>query len=914
MGNYKVFNNKKNLFFFTVLIFLNIILFSNQKNYKFEHISLKDGLSQVSVYSILQDKHGFMWFGTFDGLNRYDGKDFVIFKHDPDDKNSLSRSIIWSLLEDSDGDLWIGTIRGGLNKYNRITETFISYKNIKGNNESISDNSIISLYEDKEKNIWVGTLKGLNLFDKKNEKFKHIIDNKNKINRNNDRINDIIEDDNSNIWIGSDTGLSKFNKKTGNFIYYNKFSKNINIEQNFVSSFFIDNSGILWIGTRASGLFMYDKKTNNIISINIFNENNDKSYAEIFKIIEVNNKELWITTAGDGLKILNLNDRSFKEVKPVGNIPDSINSNVLDDIFISKNGLIWVSSNTSGINVFNPQRTKFFHNKIEIKNIDNNSINFIQGFIETDKNTLWIGTNSGLLKYNSLNDKYSLFNTEMSLSKDIQSGRIRKILIDKAGVFWIGQINGLYTFDKKNEKFLKFKLPGSYLLDNTRILNIYEDSREQLWVSFFEEGLVRLNKERDKIERFKFEYEKKKSIGSNQIYDIVEDKSGTLWFATIEGLIGYDTETKKFKNYKNIPGNKNSLNSNTALSLFNDKNDVLWVGTMRGFSKFNKKNEIFTRYTSKEGYINSPVYEIIGDNDNKLWLASINLSRFDPESENFVFFNSKDGVQDGEFNGDAVLKSKYKKNTIYFGGSNGYNIVDTGKIIKNLNEPKIVFTNIKINGEELKPLNNPYLKTSIIDTDSIELPYKLNNIMLRFISLDYTNPETNKYSYKIKDINEDWIFLGNNNEIVLTNLNPGIYNINVKGSNNNGVWNKKGAQLRITIMPPFWLTFWFKTIILLIIIIVLIIFILRIKNKIELKYIKIDSIKEFYIKNNISNREREVIELIVKGKSNKEIEELLFISIKTVNNHKYNIYKKLKINNNGELKNLYNSTGTGLKT
>jgi len=167
-----VFNNKKNLFFFTVLIFLNIILFSNQKNYKFEHISLKDGLSQVSVYSILQDKHGFMWFGTFDGLNRYDGKDFVIFKHDPDDKNSLSRSIIWSLLEDSDGDLWVGTIRGGLNKYNRITETFISYKNIKGNNESISDNSIISLYEDKEKNIWVGTLKGLNLFDKKNEKFK----------------------------------------------------------------------------------------------------------------------------------------------------------------------------------------------------------------------------------------------------------------------------------------------------------------------------------------------------------------------------------------------------------------------------------------------------------------------------------------------------------------------------------------------------------------------------------------------------------------------------------------------------------------------------------------------------------------------------------------------------------------------
>lgn len=440
-------------------------------------------------------------------------------------------------------------------------------------------------------------------------------------------------------------------------------------------------------------------------------------------------------------------------------------------------------------------------------------------------------------------------------------------------------------------------------MENARIVDLFEDKDENLWISVFEKGLIKLNAKRDKMIHYLHNPKDEKSIASNLSYKITEDSFGNIWFATLEGgLNKYDPKKDKFKKYINIPGDNNSINSNTVYAIYINKNNIIWIGTQSGFCKFNPTNETFTRYSKEAGFNNTPVYEIIEDDKNKIWIAGNNLTMFDPINNNFNFFNNRDGLQSGEFNTNAILKSKYRKNIIYFGGTSGYNEVDTVDIKKNTFTPPVYFTKIKINGKELKPRKNSYLEKSLLDIKKISFPYHINNISLEFIALDYSNPSTNKYAYKIKGINKDWIHLGNSSEIILTNLIPGNYDISVRGSNNDGVWNNKGATLKIIITPPIWLTWWFKSFLVLLIIIVLYLIIKKIKKRIESKYKKIDAVKNLYIEKGISKREKEIIELILQGKNNKEIEKQLFISIKTVNNHKYNIFKKLNVNSSGDLK------------
>jgi len=885
---------KFNVYFLINIVFLSV-LFSgvNEKQYSFDHISFQDGLSQVIVTSIIQDSKGFIWIGTFDGLNRYDGKNFVVYKHDPDDDKSISSSDINTLLEDKDGNLWIGT-RDGLNMFDMKKEIFVKYKNDKNDQKSLSNNNVFTLFEDVN-GLWVGTRNGLNLFKKEKGKFKRIINENNKI-KIRKNINELVKDNAGNIWIGSNLGLEKFNIKTKEFFMYNKLSEN-EINKNVITALYIDNSDKLWVGTLRRGLFYFDKKSKKFMNYKFENKLNT---LHITTICEVNDDELWIGTYKNGIYALD-KQKNIKKIIVENKNPYSLDSNSVSDLFRDRNGLIWIGTSDNGVNIYDPRKTRFISKTIDLGN--KNNYNVIWGFAEQDENILWIATGEGLVRYDNRTEKYSSFTLETN-DRQIQEIGIQSFIIDRDDVLWIGkQFSGLYTFDKKEKVFTKFKFQGidDKGLLNLHITSIFEDSSGKLWLSTIRNGVMRINEQRDQTKQFISQPGEKNSISSNTVFVIKEDIKGNIWFGTEAGLNMYDPKTGSFKKYINIPGDRSSINSNIVASISINSDKTIWVGTTRGFCKFSTKTEKFTRYSEENGYLDDPVYEIIEDNNKKIWLAGNRLSRFDPEKNEFMFFNEKNDLVDGEFNSSAVLKSKYAKNLIYFGSTKGYNVVDTDRILKNKYSSPIEFTKILVNGKEFKPGNNQYLKVNISDVDEISLPYKLNNIILGFIALDYSNPLKNKYAYKINGVNEEWIHIGKKNEVVFTNLTPGSYELLIKGSNSAGMWNKEAKKLTIVIKPPFWMSLWFKGLLLVLLVFLLAFLYRKRMNKIEEKYQKENTINKIMFKYNISKREREIINLVVKGKSSKEIEDELYISLSTVNNHIYSILKKMDLKNRGEL-------------
>ncbi len=878
----------------------------NEKQYSFDHISFNEGLSQVTVTSIYQDKKGFIWIGTFDGLNRYDGKDFIVYRHDSDIPGSISNSFIQEILEDKEGDLWVGTSEGGLNRFDRKNNVFIHYKNIKGVKDSLSNNSIRSLFEDSEGNIWVGTRNGLNLLKKKEGKFKrfmNISNSKNSING--EIVKKIIEDKEGFLWIGTKNGLIKFNRITEKSIVYKNFSDNKDIIANIVTSLYFDKSNDLWIGTWRNGIFKFNERDGTFIKYNLNKKNSNKENSSITGIIDINDNEILITTNNDGIKILNKTSKQVDAFIKDQKKSDSLNSNSFLDVYKDRNGLIWMGTADKGINIYVPERTRFLKKNISVYEKNYKNHNVVWRFIEENENILWIITGSGLVKYDNIKNKYTPFYIKKDLKVKNTEVSIVSVLDDSNGVFWIGTSpNGMYTFDKKKNKFFNYNFVENYntLLKTLIIKNGIEDSKGNLWFTTNQNGVIKINKERNKLHNVTYDPEDINSIGNNITSVIKEGKSGMIWIGTFEGgLNRLDPKTKKIKRYMKIPGDKASINSNTVLAIRIGDDNIIWVGTTNGFSKFDTKKEVFYRYTNAEGYLNQPVYEIIEDNNLKIWLAGNRLSRFDPITNDFIFFNKRNGLVDGEFNSGAALKSKYNKNIIYFGSTEGYNIIDTNNIKINLHAPSIVFTKIKINGKEFKPGSNSFLKDDISESNEITLPYKLNNVMLHFNSLDFSNSTKNKYSYKIKGINKEWIHLGNSNEVVLTNLAPGEYRLLVRGSNNAGIWSEKAAELTITILAPFWATLWFKGILIIIILLILIQFFRMRTKSLESKYEKENAINKIMFKYNISKREREVIDLVVKGKSSREIENELYISLSTVNNHIYSILRKMRLKNRGEL-------------
>ncbi len=811
--------------FFMVLFLGDAMLsLSQDSGIRFKHLSIAEGLSQNSVNCILQDKRGFMWLGTQDGLNRYDGYRFAIYKYDPMDTHSLSDSYIISLFEDRAGVLWIGTYNGGLNKFDREKENFIRYLHDPADINSLSNNYARAIFESPANPgvLWIGTNGGLNKLEVDKKSFTHYrYDPGNPYGLSHNQVLAIFASPKNPhlLWVGTEDGLNKMDIKTGKFTHYRHDPDDANsLCDDKVYSIFEDSVGRLWLGTD-NGLNLFDPGKERFISYKN-DPHNPRSLSDnhVRTIYEspLEPGITWIGTYGGGLNRFDPMKKEFTRwLHEPGNV-HSISSNFILFLYEDKSGAAWIGAER-GVNLFDRRRKRFFHYQHNPYNSNSLSENDVRTICEDQAGILWIGAyGGGITRIDRKKERYSHYKSDPANPDSLSSNSIRAIYEDKEGILWIGTFDGgLNKFDRKKEKFIHYRYnpddPHSIGADYIR--TIFEDKQGNLWIGAYNGGLNLFDRKRERFTRYRYDSSNPRSLSNDRVFAIFEDSDNVLWVGTAGGLNKFNREKEEFTRYLYRPDDIHSLSKDMIMCISEDRSGSLWVGTYGGgLNLFNREKENFTHFTEKEGLPNNVVYSILEDEAGNLWLSTNEgLSRFNPREKIFKYYDIRDGLQNNEFNSGAYFKSK--SGEMFFGGCDGFNAFFPADIKDSAYIPPVVIS-------EFRLFNRPVLvdesedgrvilTKSITETEAIDIPYNLNIFSISYAALHYSSPKKNRYAYIMEGLDRGWNQVGNQTTATYTYVPPGEYVFKVKGSNNDGLWNETGASFKIRVVPPFWKTGWF---------------------------------------------------------------------------------------------------------
>jgi ligand-binding sensor domain-containing protein/putative methionine-R-sulfoxide reductase with GAF domain/HPt (histidine-containing phosphotransfer) domain-containing protein len=800
----------QNLFWILVLLILipPSEVFSSQL--RFEKVNINEGLSQSTVTSIFQDKQGFLWFGTQDGLNRYDGYSFLVYRTNPSDPFAISDNWITCISEDSSGNLWIGTAGGGVNQFNKHTEKFTRYLAQPEISNSLSANRVRCLLVDSDNFIWIGTEGGgLNIYDPEQDAFviyrahatswRGLSDN---------TVTSLVEDNQKQLWIGTtDRGLNRFDKTTGKFYHYRLDSDASSfMETDQIRALYLDSNHTLWIGTE-NGLYVYRNNQTTLQGLSPSDFIQTTVQVPVRFIREDRDKSLWVGTE-QGIYRKALKDKRFHHHQHNPRNPQSLSENRVLSILEDASGIIWIGTNAGGLNKYDRKRNSFAHYKQDPLNVNSLSDNNIWAFFEDKNGMIWIGTNNGLTRFNPKNNSFRSYPVNPSVNGALGHPVVRAIQVDSQGFVWCGTDGGgLYRLDRKTNQFKVFRheTDNPNTISDDRIRALFEDENQVLWIGTWN-GLNALDLEQNRLIHYTHDPGNPHSLSDNRIRSIYQDRRGYLWIGTYGGINVLDKQKGSFLSFKHNPEHINSLSNDRILCIHEDRSNRLWIGTFQGLNRFDRVEDSFHHFSTKDGLPNEVIYGIVEDEMGMLWLSTNNgLARYDPSRshlENFRNFDVNDGLQSNEFNGGAYLKSQ--SGAIYFGGINGFNKFYAHDIKENENIPPVVIT-------AFKKFDRPMvLPQSILATKEIRLNYRDNFFAFEFAALDFSNPQKNQYAYKLDGFDENWIECGNRRYASYTNLDGGEYLFRVRASNNDRVWNTKGASVRIIITPPFWKTWWFR--------------------------------------------------------------------------------------------------------
>lgn len=869
---------------FSILVFLSFITIihcqTTDHNYKknnlyndlmFDRLSIENGLSQITVHSIMQDSKGFLWFGTEDGLNRYDGYNFLIYRYDPTDTNSISDNFIWAIFEDSDSNLWIGTNGGGLNRYKYQTNSFEHFYHNPQDEKSISENNIRAIAQSDDGKLFVGTNnRGLNEFNYDTKTFQRInLAKYLKGEASSNAIRALFFDKNDTLWIGTEgSGLIEYDKNLNKIKNYkNSVFNRSSLSSNTVWAITSDKQNNLWVGTYGGGLNKFDKKTKIFTSFKVDDSNQSILSNNITDLDIDKSNMLWIATEG-GLSILDLSSNHF--INYLHNISDlkSLSNNLIRTIFIDKNNLVWLGTVGGGINKVNVNR-KFKHYNHNPSDENSLSHSMIRAISEDSFGNIWVGTlGKGLNRFDKEKNIFQHFGVDQNSKLSLSDVSISSILEEKPGTLlvgtWGGGLNKI-TFIKnsknseiKNVKIYKNNPNDKSSISNNIVQTIFKDSKNNLWIGT-ENGLDVFDQDLNKIYHFSANDSSLTNISDSRIQSkcIIEDRFGNLWIGTWKGLnqITFNNNSSdnfnsvKINKFLHIPGNTNSLSDNRVISLYEDKSKrskdslIIWVGTIGGglnklVFETNNWNYKVKHFTEKDGLPNNVIYGILGDNDGNLWMSTNNgISKFNPFTKVFKNYDTRDGLQSNQFFWGAYHKAKDR--TLYFGGINGMNSFIPSQLVENTNEPPVYITNC-----DIIPIDSPNPQkilhiNSFSKSKTIILPYNRYKIDFEFAALDYNTPEKNQYIYNFENYDEAPSLAYNTNKVSYTNVTDGNYTFHVIGSNNDGIWNKKGASISIIIKTPYWKTWWFITLIIAVISLIISYFIIsQVKNMLAVERLR----------------------------------------------------------------------------
>lgn len=809
-----------------------------QSNIVFDQLSLQDGLSQATVYTIYQDSEGFIWLGTKDGLNRYDGYEFHVYKNNPKDPKSLSQNSVRSIYEDSQKRLWLAT-ELGINLFDPKTETFRHFEHDENNKNTLSNNAVRDMVEDDDGVFWIATSGGgLNALTIQNDSIQfqlYLPDSTDSTSISHAVIRDLHKDQNGTIWLATDGGLDEMVKKGGKvtFNHYRHVPNNANsLVTDEINQITEDKQGNLWLGTWGYGI---EKMVRNEKKIRFehFSDDpsNPQSIAQSYIIsLEVDSKNrLWVGTWGNGVSLgtIKLDGTvTFEHYKHDPFDQKSLCHNSIRSIYEDKSGTIWIGTYGNGISRTMPYIAQFNH--IESNRINQLSSNDIWAFTVDVAKDWWVGTwDGGLnrLKDGDLNNTFELFDPTTPIP--LPSNKITNLLEDKEGNIWIGTWGkGVYKIQFNTNRevtgFQSFPIlyNGERELRYNNINTLYEDSRGGIWVGT-RKGLHRLDYKGGigKWTDFYPESSRTNSLSRDDIQTLCEDKEGNLYIGTswgglnrakLDDLYQLSPSKVNFEHFKYDPTNPNSISSNSINTLFIDSRGRLWVGAAGGgLNLLDKKNQIFRHYAELQGLPNTVILAIQEDNKGYLWIASNKgLSKFDMNNHTFRNYDSRDGLQSNQFTRNASYKDV--EGNLFWGGINGFNVFHPTGILDNSFVPPVVFTDFKLINKSVQLDEGGVLTNHINYTDEITLSYKDKVITFEFAALNYILSEKNRFAYRLKGFDDIWRDIGNQRLITFTNLDPQTYILEIKGTNNDGIWNDKAKTIQLIITPPFWKTWWFR--------------------------------------------------------------------------------------------------------
>ena len=825
---------------YCIFIFNISFIFAQTPTIYFDHLTTADGLSQNTVISICQDSIGFMWFGTYNGLNRYDGYTIKRFIHNSNDSTSISHNVIEDMIVDKDGILWIAT-DNGLCRYDQDTETFHTYYHDENDSTSLGYNSVRSLCEDSQGNLWIGTYGGgLDVMDQTTGQFSHY---KHKLNGDsslsNNNINYIYEDRSQNLWIATDAGLNllNMNKRTFRIFRYN-IQDLTSISHDNISVIYEDREGDLWVGTWNGGLNRLkdgysNQLKNGSVQFDHFYYPYELSNNIIRDILEDQLGRLWIATRGGGLNYYNRKSNRFIPCLYDFKNPHSISNNTVNTLFKDISGIFWVGT-YGGIDKYGPYLKKFDLYQGMPGNPGTYIFNNIQSlYVDSTKHhdIVWIGSQSeGLSRWNPITNEKVRYKPNPSNPSMLPNGFITCICKDHEGRLWMGTGAGLSRLEQDG-KFINYfsdpnkpAKPGK--LSRQDVYSLCEDYNHNLWIGTYEGGLNCLNLDNENNLNPQTSYfnwyndsiKDSSCISDMSIRTIYQDSDSILWIGTENGGLNR-YQKPEFKQLLSDTKDSIALSDMYIRCIYEDRLKALWIGTSEGLFKIecfekSKLKPIFKHYTEKDGLINNVVNGILEDKNGFLWISTNNgLSKFNPDSSKFKNYSKKDGLQGEEFYEKCFGLDR--AGNMYFGGNDGLNVFHPDSMkIDNPFKPPVVITDFQLfnrsvpvgemkNGKKL-------LSKSIVITDTIYLKYNDDVVTFEFAALHYGSPTNNQYRYFLEGFDKDWIDARDSRKATYTNLDPGEYIFHVKASNNDKVWNNIGVSKYIFIKPAWWQTTWFQ--------------------------------------------------------------------------------------------------------
>ncbi len=806
---------------------------SREISLRFEKLGLEQGLSQATIYDMMQDRHGFMWFSTQDGLNRYDGYEVKVYRHAPFDSTSLPDGWTMGLLEDRDGGIWVGSW-GAVARMDPITEKFTVYRHDPADSTTFPNTAALRLMQDRNGILWfatwaaAGTVSrgGLVRMDPAKPgvftQYRH--DPLDDSSLSDDELRGLFEDSEGNIWVTSNNGLNRVvpsepDESDPNKIRFERYmTGEIDPDDPNANRLYDmyerpDEPGILWIGSQR-GLVRFSRSSGEVERF-LPDPVGDNNLVRSVAPDPQNRTSLWVTLPGKGIARFDLKTGLFYQYGADPNDPNGLSTNATRLIYTDRSGVVWVSA--QGVERFNPASVGFEYVKTGSKGTTLAG-RIVWGIELGRDNTLWVSAVDDETRAAEL---FEIDRTSGTTVKHVHNpsdpgsmprGFAQALLVDASGVLWFGA-GGLARLHRESGKFIYFEADDSDpdRMPSTEIIDLFEDRSGFIWIAG-DKGVSKWDpREPGKFVTYRHSEADPNSIADDLALGISEDQAGFILLATVKGLSRLDPLSGRATNFRHDPKDPTTLTTEALLCAHERRREpgIVWICTSAGLNRLDIETGVATHYTVEDGLPNNHIYAILEDDEGRLWMSTNNgLSRFDPETETFRNYGMEVGLQSLEF--DLGAAHKGYNGEMFFGGINGVNAFFPNELIESSVPPEVRIVDLVVSGKSVKGGQNVTLDKPVPDVDQINLRYDQKDITFDFVGFHYEHPERNVFSYKLEGYNDDWIDSGHTRTASYTNLAPGEYTFRVKAANSAGVWNEEGASIRIVIDPPFWATWWFR--------------------------------------------------------------------------------------------------------